>query len=261
MDDFLKSLGTSTDITDNETDVIGGRGPWASGVYPVTIEMAYLDEGKSGAVSINFTFVNSDAKKVKMTEYITSGTAKGRRNYYEKGGKKFYLPGFNKLNNICLLAAGKDFSELEIQKKLIKVYDFNSRKEEPQKKQVVMGLLGKEVKLGILHVIEDKRAKDTEGKYVPTGETRETNEIAKVFRMEDGKTITEIRGQGDAAFIEKWSKEFTGLVIDRSTKVKGPDLNVTTGNKPNASMFETPPSGSPKPESLFATEEDDVPFQ
>ena len=40
--------------------------------------MAYLDQAKSGAISVNIVLENSDGKELKEAFYIKSGNAKGK---------------------------------------------------------------------------------------------------------------------------------------------------------------------------------------
>ena len=86
------------------TESVGGY-LWESGVYTATVKMAYLDQAKSGAISVNVVLENSDGKELKEAFYITSGDAKGNKTYYERDGKSYPLPGYSTANSL-LVAAG-----------------------------------------------------------------------------------------------------------------------------------------------------------
>lgn len=216
---ILKSLNTAG--VNNEKDTLGGGskfGPWESGVYDVVIDTAYMDASAGGAINVNFTFKTSDGKELRSTQYITSGEAKGRLPYFiDKNGEKQFLPGYNIANAICLLTLGEEITELDTETKVLSLYDYTARKEVPQQKEVIMDLLGKEVTLGVLNVIEDKNVKNDAGQYVPSGETRTINEIDKVFRTADKLTTAEIRAeQTEAEFYTKWAESNTGKVRNKS---------------------------------------------
>lgn len=216
------NLKTDSSITEDK-DVLGGGGPLDSGIYDTKIDMAYVEESSGGAMGVHLTFKTLDGKSVKVTEWVTSGKAKGQKNYYEdkRTGERRYLPGFNTVNSISLLAIGKEMAELEPEEKTIMAYDFEQRKETPQQKMVITELLGQDITLGLQKVITDRNEKNDAGVYVPSGYTNMNNEIAKVFRTSDRKTVAEIKAEGDAIFIEKWADKNAGQVIDKSAAKAG----------------------------------------
>ena len=91
------------------TESVGGY-LWESGVYKATVKMAYLDQAKSGAISVNVVLENSDGKELKEAFYIKSGDAKGNKTYYEKAGKSYPLPGYSTANSLCVAAADSHLS-------------------------------------------------------------------------------------------------------------------------------------------------------
>lgn len=244
---MFDGMDTGNDIEDSG-DVIGGRGPLKSGLYDMAVEMAYVDKSKGGATSINLAFVGKNGEKLKVTEWVTSGDAKGGKNYYEKDGKKFYLPGFNTVNNLCLLTIGKPLTELDTEEKTVKIYDWDQKKEVPMQKQVIMDLLGQEITLGVQEQIVDKNVKNDKNVYVPSGFTRMENVVGKAFRTSDGLTVTEIKAEAtEAAFKIKWAEANADKVIDRSAAKKG-HIPGTPGSTPSAgSTAATPAPGK----SLF----------
>ena len=150
---------------------------------------------------------------------MTSGTAKGSKNYYEdKNGEKHYLPGFIAANAICLLTVGKEISQLDTETKVINLYSAEAKAEVPTKVEVIMDLLGQEIIAGIIKQTVDKTKKnEATGQYEATGETRDENEIDKFFRAKDRMTTAEIRAQAEeATFINAWEQKWAGKVKDRA---------------------------------------------
>lgn len=236
---LLSGLKTDNTIK-QEVDVLGGRGPLESGVYDMVIESAYMDESKGGAINVNFTFKDAQGRTLKQTIYVTSGNAKGKKNYYEdKNGDRQYLPGFNVVNSISLLTVGKEIGELETTPKMVSIYDWDAKKELPQEKEVLMDLCGQEITLGVLKVIEDKNVANSQGVYVPSGDTRTINEIGKVFRTEDKLTVAEIRSEtAEAEFFESWKNKNTGKDYNKAKGAKGGAKPVaTTGASAGGSLF------------------------
>jgi hypothetical protein len=231
---MFKNLATDTSI-ESDKDTLGGSkfAAWDSGVYDAVIDLAYVDESKGGAMGVNFTFKTQEGKELRQTIYVTSGKEKGQRNYYEtKDGTKKYLPGFTLVNDLCLLTVGEELSDLETETKVLSIYSFDAKKEVPTKKEVLTDLLGKDITLGVLKVIEDK--------YNSPGETRTVNDIAKVFRTEDKMTANEIRAEEtEATFYDAWKEKNTGITINKAGKGNKADAPFSTGaeDKPKKSLF------------------------
>ena len=85
-------------------------------------------------------------------------------------------------------------------------------------------LLGKQVYLGILKQTVNKNKKnESTGKYEPTNELQERNEVDKVMCARSGfekLTMNEIRkGVKDPIFATEWLEYWEGKVDDKSKKV------------------------------------------
>lgn len=190
--------------------------------YTMAIDMAYIDKSKGGAMSLNLVLKGKNNETIRQQWWMTSGEAKGCKNYYEdKKGTKNYLPGFSAANNFTLLAIGKDISSVNTEEKVLSLYDYGQRKEVPTKKQVIVELLGAEIIVGVEKQTVDKTAKnEATGNYEPTGETRQVNEIVKSFRAKDSLSAAEIRAEAtEAVFLPKWVEKNKGNVVDKSIGV------------------------------------------
>ena len=215
---LLANLASDASIAD-EKDSIGGSGPLDSGLYNCTVSMAHINKASSGALGLVLTLKTSDNKEVRQTLWMTSGTAKGSKNYYEdRNGEKHYLPGFIAANALSLLTVGKEISQLDTETKVINLYSPEAKSEVPTKVEVLMDLLGQEIIAGVIKQTVDKTKKnEATGQYEATGETRDENEIDKVFRAKDRMTTAEIRAQAEeATFINAWDQKWTGKVKDRA---------------------------------------------
>lgn len=200
--------------SEKEKDVLGGRSLLPTGLYEGTLDVAYLTKSAGGATAFNLV-VDINGRKVRDTIYVTN---KAGGVTYTKDGKKFPLPGYSLINALCKLTAGKEIPQLEFEKKLVKIYNFDQRKEVPTEVDVAMELVGKPVRIGIEFHRENKNAKDQAGNYVPTAEIREFNTITRVFHPTTGQTAAEYNAQAPAEFMALWVKEFNGKVIDKTAK-------------------------------------------
>ncbi|WP_289100960.1 hypothetical protein [uncultured Marinobacter sp.] len=247
---LLNVAKTDNSIEDEKDSVGGGFGPWESGLYAAEVTMAYLMQSAGGAVGVNLAIKNDDGQEHKEILWIASGNAKGNKNYYEtQTGERKYLPGFNTMNSLALLTVGKELGELATDMKMVNVYNPASQKEEPTQVEVIMDLLGQRAIFGIQKQIVDKQVKNqATGKYESNGETRETNEIDKVFRERDRLTTAEIRAQAtEAAFYNTWDAKWTGKTRNKATAAN--DANGGSAGAPRAAAAS---GGTAKPtKSLF----------
>ena len=218
---MLDRLQEDNDIQ-TETDSLGGFGPLDTGLYDFKIKYAYYTTARSGAIGFNLNLVGSKNESLKQTLWVTSGTAKGGKNYYtSKNGAKHYIPGFVTANGIALLAAKKKIGVLATEKKTIMLYNGTEgvKKEVPTEVDMIVDLVGKDITLGVQRQIVDKtRLNDATSKYEPTGETRDENEIVKVFHPINGKTVAECIAKAETGeFKQKWADKWTGVTRDKST--------------------------------------------
>lgn len=239
---LLAGLSTDASIAD-EKDSVGSTGALESGLYPSSISLAYVTKSGGGATGLVVHFKTDGGRDIRQTLWMTSGTAKGAKNYYEKDGEKHYLPGFLAANALCLLTVGKEISELDTETKVVNVYSKEAKAEVPTKVEVPVELLHKDIIVGLHKNKVDKTTKnESTGEYVPTGETREENEVDKFFRISDSMTTAEIRAQAsEATFIETWKKKWSGVTRDKTKGVAGtagaPKAAVPATKKPTTSLF------------------------
>jgi hypothetical protein len=245
---LLASLKTDDSIIGEKDSVGGSGGPLESGMYNAKVSMAYLTKSSGGALGLVLTLKTVANREIRQTLWMTSGSAKGCKNYYEnKDGEKQFLPGFNLANSLCLLTVGKEVSEMDTETKMVNVYNPEAKAEVPTKVDVVMDLINQEIIVGLFKQVVDKTKKnETTGVYEPTGETREENEIDKFFRASDRMTTAEIKAAAnEAVFANTWESKHTGKTRE---KAKGASANagVVSGapkaaskpaNKPTTSLF------------------------
>jgi hypothetical protein len=230
-----------------ERDSLGGGFVVDSDLYEYTVDKAYMTQSASGAYAVNLALVTDDKKTLEATIYIT--TAEGK-TFYVKDGKENNLPGFTTINNLCLLAAKKDFLQLPQENKIVPVYDKDAKAKVNKSVPVIVDLIGTRIIAGVIKQVVDKTedtgALDPKGKkiYAPTGETREVNEIDKFFRAKDGLTVAEIlAGSSEAAFKQLWADKHKGVTQMRAKGVKGgktgvPGAPAAAGGTAAKSLFE-----------------------
>jgi hypothetical protein len=246
---LLQKLATDDSIA-VERDSLGNNGPLESGIYKAKVALAYIITADSGALGLVLHLKTDTNREIRQTLWMTSGTAKGGNNFYiDKQGNKQYLPGFLHANSLALLTVGKEINQLDTEVKVVKLYSKEAKAEVPTKVDVITELLDQEILVGLIKQKVNKTQKNDAGVYVPSGETREENEIDKLFRARDGMTTAEIRAEAEeASFLEAWKGKWTGVTKDRT---KGTTGNGVAGAPGMAGISAAAPTAKPK-ESLFA---------
>ena len=238
---LLKGLASDSTIA-NERDSVGGSRVVESGLYPTTITLAYVTKAASGALGLVLSVRTEDKKDIRQTLWMSSGDAKGNKNYYEKDGEKNYLPGYLLANSLALLTVGKEISELDTEQKVINAWNSEAKAEVPTKVDMIMELINQPIISAIIKQVVDKTKKDGNNVYQPTGETREENEFDKFFRAKDSMTTAEIRAQAETAvFAAQWSAKWTGLTKERASASKG---NAGAPGKPKVGSFGQAPAAA-----------------
>lgn len=207
----------NSNVQTKEEDVLGGSRTVPSNVYPAGIKLAYLDKSAKGAICVVFDFalmVNGKECTHKETFYISN--AAGSFTYKDKKtGEDKPMPSFVTVDTICKVVTGKGLAELSSEKKMVKVYDYDQKAEVPQEKEVLMDLVRGKLELGILEVTVDKNVKSDTG-YVPSGETRDINEVSKIF-TEEGLTLVEKdAGKTETKFKEAWIAQYADKKINKA---------------------------------------------
>lgn len=208
-----------------------------SDIYVATIKAAYTGESKSGALSITL-MCDIGGKDYTETLYITN---KNKEPYFVNSStrKKQFIPGYNYMNAICLVAAGKELKEVETEEKILSLYNFETQKNENTSVPVLVDLSGKQVALGIIKELRNK-AQLVDGKYVDTAESREQNQIMAVFDPESHKTVNEALDGKEATFWDAWLERNKGKVVDRRTikdAVSNTGSGAATTSAPRKSLF------------------------
>lgn len=254
---LLAGLTTNDTSIQAETDSVGGGGVLDSSIYHSNITLAYLNKSAGGALALNIHFKTAEGREGRQQLWMTSGDAKGNKNFYEdKQGNKKFLPGFLHANALCLLTVGKEISQMVPEQKVVNLYNPELKKEVPTQTDVLVELIGQEVYLGLQKQVVDKNVKADNGTYVPSGETRETNELDKVFRLRDKMTVAEIKAQAtEPAFFNTWTERFAGKVIDRTNKQAGaagaPAARAPLMGGQQAANQPMAAAGAAAPKSLF----------
>lgn len=234
----------NTDGLEAKEDRVGGGGfTRESGVYAMTIKVAYAGASQGGAQFVDFTFVDDNEKEYRETFYVTG---RNGQNWFEAKdkngkptGKKRALPGFDHVNDICLVTCDKTLSEMADEQKTVNVYDHEAGRQIPKSVPCLTELHGKKVYLAIQKRLENKNAKDSSGEYVATAETREVNTVEKVGHFPTKTTVVEAQESLEPAYLDTWAKNNDGKTLDKRT-IKDGDSNGGTSGRPGGA----PPTGN-----------------
>ena len=232
------------------TDRLGGFQIRATDIYPATIKAAYAGQSAGGARNVTIVVELPDGE-YSETIYVTN--KKGENWFLNQNdkSKKVPLPGFTTIDDICLVTTGKSLSEQDTEEKVVKVYDYDERKELPKAVPMLVDLISQTLFLGIVQQTVDKNQKnESTGEYEPTGETRDENIIEKVFHDPSKMTVVEARqGATEPVFFEKWLSKNKGNIRN---KAKGADgKGSAQSGRPGGGAPQSGAGGQKKTSSLF----------
>ena len=237
----LSNLKMGADVNTEDKDSLGGGYILDSGVYDFNIDLAYMGKSQGGAVNLNLVCTSAD-KTLRQTLYVTSGDAKGNKTTYtDKDGNARPLPGMSQANAICQLTLNLDLGDMDTEEKVIKLYDYTAKADIDTKVAMIMPLIGQKISFGVQKVTVDKNVKNDQGVYVPSGDTRQENEIDKIFQATTHLTMSErAAGLPAGEFVTKWADKWNDQVRDKSS-----------GAKKGGSVAGAPPAAASATAPLF----------
>ena len=248
MSKSLSSVFTTTsDVSVPKERVPVGKGAIESGYYPAKVEYAYLTESSAGAVGVVVS-LKLDVQGTEVTKSETFWiTNRNKENFYkDKEGKKVVMPSFQTITDIYGLVNNTPIENIEadIDSRVIKVYDYDSKTEVPTEVNMITTLLNADIGVLMQKVTKNKSAKQANGSYADTAEFYTTNQIAKFVDKDSGMTLTEvIAGSPEATYKTAWLKQNEGVTRDlRTIKEAGTTLSSSnnassTAVAPKKSLF------------------------
>lgn len=187
-----------------ESDSTGSL-TWDTGLYQALLKCAYFGTTKKGDPFVNLVIEINGITKTFPIYIMYSDT----HTTTKKGpdGKLKSMPGYIQMNSLSYIVTDKVFDQISSnqEEKIIKAYNWDTRKEEPKTVMALTDLCNKQIKVGIKKVEKHKTAL-INGQYVPTTETFFTNEIDR-FYTEDGKLAKEKAEGKEASYALNFKKK------------------------------------------------------
>lgn len=194
-------------------DRLGGYQPFETDVYTGKTKLVYGTKSNGGAQGL-VVHIDCNGREYRETLWLTS---KQGNNYWERDGKKFPLPGFTVADELALVLTNKPLAEQDSEERVIKLWNPETQKEEPTPVQVLPAMMDKEAMVAIEKSLVNVNKKNpSSGNYEPTADTRNENNIVKVFHADSKRTVPEIRaGEEDPTFHDEWIKAKQGQTRDK----------------------------------------------
>jgi len=263
---MLDINAVSSGTVEAPVDYTGGSGfLWEQNVHEVTVTQCYGVKKSSGSMCLHFEF-DKAGKKFKEDCYFLS--SKGKIDYPVKDkqgnetGKTRHIPGFVTCANIIATAFPDSYKtfvadetkgtsltaryEAFFQEALqsmtpgtVPIYSYDLKKDvNTDVDHVMVSVIGKSLKLAINKNLVNKRKKNDQNVYVPIAESREENEIANSFAMDDFTAAEMLAGESTPAKQAAWLKANAGKTNDKRTiKDDSPAASTPVGAAPQTSLF------------------------
>jgi hypothetical protein len=190
-----------------DEDYIGSGGVFDTDIYQAKIKTAYIGKAQASEARNVTLLLDIGGRELRSQTWVSNKN--GDVTYKDKQtGEMKNLPGYNQMNSVALLVAGKNLGDLDTEELVVKIYDFDAKKELPQSVTCFTELHGETINVAVQRQTVDKTKKnDATGDYDPTGETRDQNEIVKFFAGDKLVTISEV-----AEFIKSLGESFDDVV-------------------------------------------------
>lgn len=201
-----------------DDDIVGGFSPLETDIYTGKIKLVYMGQSNKGAECATIV-LDINGKELRETVYLSSAPvpakdgkpAQEAKYFYKKNDKEYPMPGLRILMDMCELSVGKAFKEVgkSVSDKLVKVYDFEQKKEIPKNVPVITDLLDKPIMVAVKYIQEPK--------YNDPNKIISKNEISKIFDPITGKTLTEKIENKEPSFKDEWLKQWKGNIVKRKS--------------------------------------------
>ena len=190
-----------------DEDYVPSGGVFDTDIYQAKIKTAYIGKAQASEARNVTLLLDIGGRELRSQVWVSNKT--GDVTYTDKKTKEVKnLPGYNQINALALLVAGKNLGDLATEDLVVKIYDFDAKKELPQSVTCFTELHGELVNVAVQRQTVDKTKKnDNTGDYESTGETRDQNEIVKFFAGDKLVTISEV-----AEFIKSLGESFDDVV-------------------------------------------------
>lgn len=247
---LLNQLDIDNDVESNE-DFLPGDFTKDTGMYPMKVDMAFMGKSDGGAVNVTLWLKEIGGNGGhRETFYVTSKA--GSNTYVDKrSGKKRLLPGMEGMNQLSIITAGKKLAAQTAEEKLVKIYNFQEKKDLPTKVEVLTEMLGAEVLVALTKKRENKRKKVGD-EYINTNEEQVSNIVSK-FLYPNGLTVAEhIAGQAETTYRDGWVKKFGPDYVQDRFKPVAPGAGVEAASAAAAGV------NAGKVDDLFSDDDHDV---
>lgn len=218
---LFSESATKVKLEQQEDRLGGGAGVKESSVYIGDITSAYFHEADSGAQAVVLEVALEDGSTYSETLYVTSGHEKGCVPYFvSKDNKQIPLPGYARMNDICLITTDKELFEQDHELKTLRIYDHESKKEIPREVPVFVDLIGQKVALAIQKIRENKSVRnESTNKYEQTNEERLINNIVSVYHPEERVTVYEAMKEREPSHWDNWLAKNDQITYDKFKEV------------------------------------------
>ena len=226
--DLLKEVEEVSKEVSQDDLKSGGSGSFinAGGVYPTTIEKAFMTETDKGGIKLDLMF--GGANKIDIELYIISKKNGKLITTCQSGGKTVTLKSYKMFVQLYYILVGKapKLSELNLKEETIKYKKFG--KDITVEADTLVDLIGKEVNIGIRleeqYAYEDGVTIESRLKTNQNGDTLYKKELEYVF-SKDGLSAQEIaKGVTEGTEMESKDKFLKGDKGIKRVKLEAPEI-------------------------------------
>ena len=142
------------------------------------------------------------------------------------------MPSYVRMKNIDFLLSKKLQETPRTEKKLIKIWNAEAKKEVPTEKDMLVEWVGKPLTILVTKTKEFKQTKNADGVYVDTDEVKTLAVVDFYVDAVTNKTQNEISGNQEPLICTKWLEKHTSDFVRDRTNGKGKTVATSSAPTP-----------------------------
>ena len=229
IDNLLSGLTIDAEVASHDLET-GGNGSFIKdgGVYPTTIERAFMSKSKSGGVQLDIHFGGANIYNSRSYIAVVDKKTKKLKNTCIMQGKTVTLPDFVILKQLYFLACdeGLDIHEMEVTVEDLEFKEYG-KTVKVEGVQTITNLIGKEVQIGVRleekYNYEDGETDKTQLKTNQNGDVVYDKTLESVFNKDGFDTAEMIKEADEPKAIESKKAWLTGDKGIKRVKLESPE--------------------------------------
>jgi hypothetical protein len=230
LENLLSGITVDEEVSSHDMETsTGGAFINACGVYPTTVERAFMTPSKSGGVQLDLHFTGENIFNTRLYIAIVDKKTKKKKVTCVMQGKTVSLPDFKLLKQLYFLGTGQglDIGEIETTTEDLEFKEYG-KVVKVEGVETISNLIGKEVQIGVRleekYNYEDGETDKTSLKTNQNGDVVYDKKLESVFSKDGFDTMEIIKESLAPSAIESKKKFLESEKGIKRVKLEAPEV-------------------------------------